>query len=1694
MSRVLPPVIRLFISSTFADMTRERQYFNTVIEPKLSRMCSERGVSFFSVDLRWGITEEDQMSGNVLPICLQEIDNCRPFFIGILGKRYGSILQNVTDATKESFPWLEGHLDKSVTELEMYYGVLRQESKQKETNCLFLFRDDNLSDQYFGETEDAKKIEKLRVLKESIRQDETLNYADYDSLEVFEKEIMEAIENWLNREFPNVASVHEAKKNWYNNELLRDYVSSDKVLAFLDNYGENSTHSLMISGNGLSGKTTVLTDWTPQDGEKILINIGADSDYLYWPYIAHEIIKRLHEIDESVGVPDCKTPATLFFALKASLGKKKEEEGNDDRIEFRFYVTDEDREAFRQGFVSWLRTVKTSVPVYVVINDLNLLSEADAPYLKWLPAETEGSVHIICSANDGTIVDNAQILGWNVKEMVLFPKEDTETLLDRYMGIFGKNLSASQRNNLLNSPLLSFPGYLKYIIRYLNKYGSFDNLDYLCEKIGQIDSTEDLYGFVLDKLLEELNANEKKAVKTALYVLAVTTLGINEDELFGLVGGITPIDPIGWARIHTVFEQFQLVTADAWKIWDGPLIQLVQKFDVPVAEIHSALGHYFNSKMDHEIAFSMSSIKRNTDLSKAVLHHLAKAEAWEILSERLLDWNILYYLSKLEWNCVRAAWVKIFLHSKIDVAKSIFDLLVDFCDKKLEHIDGMKERLAWMLTDMEFLEYAWDAEKKYGISMGSDLRSIDPRQFSKESLDAFERFSNIKQYQQLPMMLQMLTSFLAKNEEHLNPYERTQFYKIKSNAELKLRDLRSGLKTSYKYYEAAIECMNDIELLRALMNRGEIIYFDGGYAEAEKTLLYCQKLAADLGALREFLAINNMMAMISYRRRDFDTALALFDLCANTWEKLGDKREVITIWLNKCNCLVLMDDVAGAVKMAEELKSYIEHLPGREYQMQYTQVLSNLGQFYDKLGEAEKAEAYFLQQLQEAEKIKFVRDKDFQVIIAFYEKQQQLTKAIDMMKRLLEHLFEQKQYDQMEYWINKCIDTMDVTGYRHQIESFRNMWRERIAKAIGEDSSYSGENRNKFDPLAETRLKEALSVARSDRDEMKVGEILFDLAVLVYAKDKQEASDLFVQSMNSFGKVGQTGKSIKAACQATRVLVELGEKEDYENGVLPFIKDQEKLKSDGLDAGALTMIDEWFALHDETIADEIFALKVNHILSLLQDSSSQSMALFGTYCFTDEAEKLFDKLPEDTLLAVIAWMKEQDKDMFEEFAGKVFRSISAPIADDHKELLNVFVGPRADELLTLFEKRIHVAVALETVDAGAIAGNIALIYRRRGDKEKTYALHELAIKIYEKHGLLRDMYIEKMNLCTAYQELESTDKCIDGLRAILREPEIENIKDMQAAIAGNLAAFLKRLGNEADDQEIVACFKIEESYYEKAGEVRELAISLLNQVQFYLAKSILSPKEILEMFNRAEQIVRKYHIREFESAIARLKVVVMAAQEKNSVYAQGEEKKENKDQKQSSKVDLINRARAKLLGAKQEQPSEKDEIKQNQEEREYTVGDVINRLLEENEYEIMNVVEARGDDYMEVVCKKKNQVPLVVDNLKLSIELSKPICIKYQFLMLPNPSARPITEELRKYAAWWNRLNEYQLHLVQDTEGRDVLMVQEAYQAATVDDIIATFGRVAKLWNADLMSVSITTLTGMPMDSLMAAKMQLLSE
>jgi len=165
--------IRVFISSTFRDMHAERDYLVKVVFPALRERLEKYRIHFVDIDLRWGITEEEAQQDRVLDLCLEQIDDCRPFFVGILGERYGWVPKSFSDEAASKYGWVQHQTGKSVTELEIVYGVLRD--PKMHAHGMFFFRNPAFIDDVPEakradlQAEDDEARDKLAALKHAIR-------------------------------------------------------------------------------------------------------------------------------------------------------------------------------------------------------------------------------------------------------------------------------------------------------------------------------------------------------------------------------------------------------------------------------------------------------------------------------------------------------------------------------------------------------------------------------------------------------------------------------------------------------------------------------------------------------------------------------------------------------------------------------------------------------------------------------------------------------------------------------------------------------------------------------------------------------------------------------------------------------------------------------------------------------------------------------------------------------------------------------------------------------------------------------------------------------------------------------------------------------------------------------------------------------------------------------------------------------------------------------------------------------------------------------------------------------------------------------------------------------------------------------------------------------------------------------------
>ncbi|KAK6467567.1 NACHT domain- and WD repeat-containing protein 1 [Huso huso] len=87
-------VVRVFISSTFTDMSTERDALLDKAYSELQAFCQTLGLVFEVVDMRWGVRDAIAVDHMTIELCLREIQSCQrvsvgPIFTALIGNRYG---------------------------------------------------------------------------------------------------------------------------------------------------------------------------------------------------------------------------------------------------------------------------------------------------------------------------------------------------------------------------------------------------------------------------------------------------------------------------------------------------------------------------------------------------------------------------------------------------------------------------------------------------------------------------------------------------------------------------------------------------------------------------------------------------------------------------------------------------------------------------------------------------------------------------------------------------------------------------------------------------------------------------------------------------------------------------------------------------------------------------------------------------------------------------------------------------------------------------------------------------------------------------------------------------------------------------------------------------------------------------------------------------------------------------------------------------------------------------------------------------------------------------------------------------------------------------------------------------------------------------------------------------------------------
>lgn len=256
-----PGELRIFISSTFNDLEKERSLLMTRVFPKLIQVASERSVVLTPVDLRWGITangeEKDIFTAKIVDICLKEIDAAQ-CFIGIIGERYGwcpdSQDLSKSDLLKGEFVGLIG-AGMSMTEIEMQYGVFM---RPKHGMASFFIKDCKP----MVSTDTLTKDFKERIIQGEKKHGYQVH--DYSSLEQLAQDVERVVLKALDTYYPDKHLSEFQKMEEYQRYILenhtRHYIPNGELFHELDK-GLGQSQYVCVTSLSSVGKTALLANW-----------------------------------------------------------------------------------------------------------------------------------------------------------------------------------------------------------------------------------------------------------------------------------------------------------------------------------------------------------------------------------------------------------------------------------------------------------------------------------------------------------------------------------------------------------------------------------------------------------------------------------------------------------------------------------------------------------------------------------------------------------------------------------------------------------------------------------------------------------------------------------------------------------------------------------------------------------------------------------------------------------------------------------------------------------------------------------------------------------------------------------------------------------------------------------------------------------------------------------------------------------------------------------------------------------------------------------------------------------------------------------------------------------------------------------------------------------------------------------------
>ncbi len=605
--------IRVFVSSTFRDMHEEREELVKRVFPELRKLCEERGVSFAEIDLRWGITEEQAEHGGVLPICLREIERCRPFFIGLLGERYGWVPKQIPDELVERHDWLTPYKGRSVTEMEILYGVL--DNPAMANRACFYLRDPDYVENILPEKRsdfvesDTDLRNKLHQLKDKIRRSGLAVKENYRDPQDLGRMVLEDLTTALNQEFPpqsepdpfqRMSEEHEA----FARSRRGVYIGRQDYYRRLDKHVEENGPPLIILGDSGCGKSALLANWAidyrRQHPETLVLMhfVGAGAESTGWEVILRRVMAEL-----------------------------KRYTGMEENIP-------QDSKELRNAFPLWLKTASARLTapgakIILILDGLNQLEDREgAVDLVWLPEELPERIVFLLSTLPGRPLEelNRRQLPSMTVEPLKLP-ERRQLIVD-YLAQYAKQLSPSRMERIAAAPQAANPLYVRALLDELRLFGIHEQLDQRIDHYLEAETIDDLFERILARCEEDYDRDRPHLVRDTMSLLWASRRGLSEAEILDMLGsGDDSLPRALWSPLFLSLESSLVIRSGLINFFHDYLRKAVGDRYLPEdwqrRAVHKQIADYFDAR---------DADPRQLD---ELPWQLCRAADWDRLTDRL---------------------------------------------------------------------------------------------------------------------------------------------------------------------------------------------------------------------------------------------------------------------------------------------------------------------------------------------------------------------------------------------------------------------------------------------------------------------------------------------------------------------------------------------------------------------------------------------------------------------------------------------------------------------------------------------------------------------------------------------------------------------------------------------------------------------------------------------------------------------------------------------------------------------------------------------------------------------------------------------------------------------------------------------------------------------------------------------------